>query len=149
MARIRSRLEPIEPEDRSQEVEVEEAEPDDPEAPAVSKAEAVRQALAAGAESPGDGVEFIREEFGIEITKPHFSATKSVLKKRGGAAPSKPGRKPKSGRPASRGVEGYLAPPPKQGGTPGADILGAMESLKPLIAELGAERVKRIVDLLG
>jgi hypothetical protein len=29
------------------------------------------------------------------------------------------------------------------------DLLDVMESMKPLIAQYGAERVKRIVDLLG
>jgi hypothetical protein len=41
--------------------------------------------------------DFIREKFGIEMSKPHFSAVKSQLKKReGGAKPKgKPGRKPR------------------------------------------------------
>ena len=62
------------------------------------------------------------------------------------AAPAaRPARKPKA---AAQAVEGYLAPPsfPDDGGI---DLLDAMEAMKPLIASLGAEKVKRIVDLLG
>jgi hypothetical protein len=46
-------------------------------------------------------------------------------------------------------VEGYLAPPPKPGSTGGSESLDAMEAMKPLVAALGAERVKRIADLLS
>ena len=61
---------------------------------------------------------------------------------------AKPGRKPKAA--PSQAVEGYLSAPPKQRGT-GAepDLLDAMEAMKPLVASLGADKVKRIVDLLG
>jgi hypothetical protein len=72
---------------------------------------------------------------------------KSQLKKRAGsgAPKGKPGRKPK----ASAATEGYLAPPPKPPADGGPDLLDSLESLKPLIAQYGAERVKRMVDLLG
>src|SRR4051794_28185878 len=64
---------------------------------ALSKAEAVRRALAAGHEGPQEGTAYIRDEFGIEVAPQHFSATKSQIKSREGArkAKGKPGRKPK------------------------------------------------------
>ena len=110
----------------------------------IAKNEAARQAIAAGLESPEEATEFIRKKFGIEMSKPHFSAVKSQLKKReGGAKPKgRSGRKPKAT------VEGYLAPPPKVVPTREGDLLDAMEAMKPLIASLGPEKVKRIVDLL-
>jgi hypothetical protein len=46
----------------------------------VSKVAAIRAALAAGKESPEDGTCFIRDRFGIEVGKTHFSATKSQFK---------------------------------------------------------------------
>ena len=79
------------------------------------------------------------------MSKPHFSAVKSQLKKRegGGAAPKgRPGRKPEAA------VEGYLAPP-KVVPTGEGDLLEALEAMKPLVARLGVEKVKRIVDLPG
>jgi hypothetical protein len=42
-----------------------------------------------------------------------------------------------------------LAPPPKPAPTGGSGLLDAMEAIKPLVASLGAEKVKRIGDLLG
>lgn len=152
---------PVEPEDASQ------AEPDDEETPvtaiatpkpapkaaqmtAVSKAEAVRQALAAGMESPGDGVGFIKSNYGIDMEKQAFSSYKAQAKardaKHSDAEPKgKPGRKPKAAS-----VEGYLAPPPKPRavGEEG-DLIASLETLKPLIASYGADKVKRLVDLLG
>jgi hypothetical protein len=112
---------------------------------AVSKSAAAREAIAQGIDSPEDAVAFIKQRFGIEMSKPHFSAVKSQLKKReaSGAAPkASRGRKPKAA------VEGYLAPP-KVVPTGEGDLLEALEAMKPLVASLGAEKVKRIVDLLA
>ena len=149
---------PVEPEDESQEpLEDEDQEDrDDQEEPGTSrpggtikKTDAVRQALAAGFDSPGDGVNFIRRQFGIEMQKTHFSAVKSQLKKREGEGGGEPKgqRGPKGRKPEA--TEGYLAPPPKPsaGGQP--DLLAAMEAMKPLVASLGKDQVKRIIDLLG
>jgi hypothetical protein len=110
----------------------------------ISKADAVRAALAAGFEGPQDGTAYIRKEFGIEIAPQHFSAVKSQLKKAAGAPKGKPGRKPKAA------IDGYLAPPPKRHSRDGQpDLLAAMEAMKPLVESLGVDTVKRLADLLG
>jgi hypothetical protein len=114
-------------------------------APTITKAEAVRQALAAGKDSPSDGTGFIKSNYGIEITSQMFSSYKAQQKARdakqsGGAPAAKRGRKPKAA------VEGYLAPPPRKGES---TLLDAMEAMKPLVASLGVEQVKRIAELLG
>jgi hypothetical protein len=141
----------IEPEEESQEEPETEEQDDEPTAggKAMSKAEAIRRALAAGFEGPQEGTSYIRKEFGIEVAPQHFTATKSQIKSReGGKMPKgRPGRKPK-GVP-SQAVEGYLAPPPKPAPTGGSELLDAMEAMKPMVASLGKEQVKRIVDLLG
>jgi hypothetical protein len=115
-------------------------------AEAISKAEAVRRALAAGKDSPSDGVPYIKQEFGIDIAPTTFSATKSQLKNRKGAGTpkGKPGRKPRTL------VEDYVAPPsnpPVPGAQP--DLLAALKAIKPLVAQMGADKVHEIVDLLG
>ena len=46
-------------------------------------------------------------------------------------------------------VEDFLAPHPKPAQTDGSDLLDAMEAMKSLVASLGKEQVKRIVDSLG
>lgn len=146
----------VEPEEESQEVE-EQDEPetdeqdDEPEAggKAISKAEAIRRVIADGIDNPSLGSQEIKKRFGIDVTPQHFSATKAQAKSRAGSKTpkGKPGRKPK-GAP-SQAVEGYLAPPPKPAPAGGSELLDAMEAMKPLVASLGKEQVKRIVDLLG
>jgi hypothetical protein len=105
----------------------------------ISKSEAVRRAVDDGADQPLDGVAYIKSHFGLEIGPQHFSAVKSgYLKKKGVATPNT--RFQKKAEPAER------QPPPVNGET---DLLAAMEAVKPLVASLGADKVKRIVDLLG
>ncbi len=111
----------------------------------VSKAEAVRRAVAAGVETPAQGVDYVMKHFGIEMDNKTFSLNRSQQKSRqGNHAVGKPGRKPKAS------VEGYLAPPPKPKavGEEG-DLIASLETLKPLIAQYGTDKVKRLVDLLG
>ena len=160
MARARTAKHPapaeVEPEEISQEVpedEPEAEEEDEPEAAekGLNKSQAARAAIDAGYEKPGEAVSYIKSEFGIDMNPQHFSAIKSnYRKKQEGEKPkAKPGRKPKSAAP-SQAVEGYLAPPPKQAPVGGeTDLLAAMEAMKPLVASMGAEKVKRLVDLLG
>ena len=142
----------VEPEDESQEVPDPKAAPKAaPAREVASKTDAVRQALAAGFDGPQEGTAYIRQEFGIEIAPSHFSAVNSQLKKKAGTDAAD-GRKGKRGRPkgsTSKAVEGYLAPPPRPAASGGSDLLDAMEAMKPLIAQYGADQVKRIVDLLG
>jgi hypothetical protein len=112
---------------------------------AISKAHAVRAALAAGFDGPQEGTAYIRKEFGIELAPQHFSAVKSQQKKKEGEQKAKGGRKP-----TSSGVKGYLAPPPKQRAMDGeTTLLAALEAMKPLVASLGVEKVKRLAELLG
>lgn len=108
----------------------------------ISKSEAVRRALSDGVDQPADGVAYIRDNFGLEIGPQHFSAVKSTHLK-------------KQGRVKVR-VKGREKAAPKQApAAPTADAIGendliaAMEAMKPLVASLGKEQVKRIVDLLG
>jgi hypothetical protein len=113
--------------------------------PSVSKAEAVRQALAAGKEMPEEGVAYLLDNFGIVMDRQTFSANKSQekardAKKAEASRTSKPGRKPKAA------VEGYLTPPPKTRSND--DLLGTLEALKPLLASHGADKLHRLVDLL-
>jgi hypothetical protein len=143
----------VEPEDESQDIEQQEAiearEPE-PAGEAISKSEAARRAIAAGLDSPEEATDFIRKRFGIEMSKPHFSAVKSQMKKKEGGAKPKRGRKSKTwqSQPDAPPIEHYFTPSPKTGDS-SDDLLEAMEAMKPLVASLGAEKVKRIVDLLG
>jgi hypothetical protein len=106
---------------------------------ALSKSAAARAALSEGIGSPQKACEFILKRFGIAMSPQHFSAVKSQWK----AANEAPAKKGK------RIIEGYLAPPPNPTANGGADVLETLESLKPLIAQYGSDKVKRMIDLLG
>ncbi len=118
----------------------------------MSKTDAIRAAVAEGIESPGDGVDFIRTRFGIEMSKGHFSATKSKLKSAEAAGASKGGARKSAPTGASKRkpepVEDYQTPPEQPAGRDG-NLLDALEQMKPLIAQYGPDHVKRMVDLLG
>lgn len=115
----------------------------------VSKAEAVRRAVASGVDSPAEGAAHVQEHFGIDMDNKTFSLNRSQQKirdaKKQAATQGKPDRKPKAA--PSQAVEGYLAPPAKPSGD--GNVLETLEALKPLVASMGADKVKRLVDLLG
>jgi hypothetical protein len=155
MAKKAAKAKLVKPEAESQGVPKEgletDGQVDQPEAEGklISKAEAVRRVIADGIDNPSVGSQEIKKRFDIDVTPQHFSAAKAQMKSREGAKKpkGKPGRKPK-GAP-SQAVEGYLSPPPKPAPAGGSELLDAMEAMKPLVASLGKEQVKRIVDLLG
>ena len=94
----------------------------------LSKADAIRAALEAGIESPTEAEKYIRKRFGLEVSRTHFSAFKSQMRK----------------AESFGAVDGSRMEAIGDG-----DLLDALERMKPLVASLGADRVKRIVDLLG
>jgi hypothetical protein len=100
----------------------------------LTKAGAARIALAQGIESPKEAVAFIKRRFGIEIGRQHFTTLKSQYRKRDLRRTAGPRSRTRSGARAADG---------------GPDLLDAIESMKPLIDSLGAEKVKKIVDLLS
>jgi hypothetical protein len=141
--RTRSATKPVEPEGKPQETPETEAAGAASEpatgGKAISKSAAARAALTEGIGSPKKACAFILDRFGIEMSPQHFSAVKSQWKS-AKEAPAKKGK---------RAVEGYLAPPPNPSKNGGADVLESLEVLKPLIAQYGGDKVKRMVDLLG
>lgn len=123
-----------------------------------SKSDAVRMAIAAGFDGPQVGAGYIQSQFGLDVSPEHFSAVKSADKKKvlTDEPKGRPGRKPRHLTPDPQQsqkdappIESYFTPEPNQqsGGEP--DLIEAMEAMKPLVASLGAEKVKRIVDLLS
>lgn len=112
---------------------------------AVSKTDAVREAISQGIDSPEEGTAFVRDRFGLEVSNQYFSNIKSRMKGQQGRPKGKPGRKP--GRKGPAGKHANARKEPQANGQ--ADVLAALEAIKPLVASLGAERVKRLVDVLG
>lgn len=149
MAKKAAKPKHVEPEDIKAQEAVEAQEPTAP--GKITKAEAIRRALAKGLESPEDAVGFIKSQFGLEVSKAHFSASKSQIKSKEAEAEATAPKSTQSDKPKetpSQSVEGYLAPPSKQRAD-SPDLIDSLETLKPLIAQYGSEKVKRLVDLLG
>ncbi len=112
----------------------------------VSKAEAVRRAVAAGVETPAQGVDYVMKHFGIEMDNKTFSLNRSQQKSRQGKhVIGKPGRKPKA---TSQAVDGYLAPPASNGHFSGG-MIGDLAAIKALVEKLGVEEVQAIAKLFG
>jgi hypothetical protein len=105
----------------------------------ITKAAAARAAIDAGHDNPQQAIAYIKKTFGLDMGAQHFSAVKSQLKKKGGATKGVRARRP---------LDGYLAPP-KIEATGEGDLLDALAAMKPLIAHFGADKVKKMVDLLG
>lgn len=108
-----------------------------PEAPTekITKTEAVRRALAEGLTKAADAIEFMKTKFGIEMTPQAFSVNKSQLKKKEeGTTP----RAPRATAPASA--------PSAQNGDDG---LGLARSVRELVNQYGAEKVKAMADIIA
>lgn len=102
------------------------------EEPQITKAEAVRRALAEGIESPKAGVVFIKEKFGIDIAPVHFGAQKFQIRKR------------------ERELMGEIEDTGRGRSARGQDdLVKSMETLKVLVEQLGVDKVKRLAELLG
>src|SRR5947208_7612225 len=104
-------------------------------APKISKADAVRAAVAEGIDTPEEGVAFILKKFGIEMGKPMWSSYRSQekarAKKAGGGQPAaKRGRKPRAA----------AAPAPVPSGNGPAGLSIQVEAIKSLVDTLGVEQ---------
>lgn len=104
----------------------------------ITKAEAVRHALADGIDKPEDGVSFLKEKFGLTITAQQFSTYKSIEKKRAGKAPRR--------RAASARQSGALAAPSSNGPS---GLATSVEAIKTLVEMYGVEQVVSIAQLFG
>lgn len=105
------------------------------EAEKMTKAEAVRRALAEGIENPTEGSEYVKSKFGLDIAPGMFSSYKSQMK----AKQAGGGGKEKSG---GRGG--------KAGGAGGID--GAVEAagqLRELVREHGYDNIKKLLEIFA
>lgn len=101
----------------------------------MTKADAVRAAIADGADSPADGVAYIKSKFGIDITPQHFSSYKSQQRAKAGKAPGRRGRKP-----------GAVAVPRATANGNPADLA---RQIKGLIGQYGAVAVNEMVAVFA
>jgi hypothetical protein len=108
----------------------------------ITQKEAVKQALAAGKDSPSDGVAYVKEQFGITLTNGAFSTLKTQLKK---AAGGKTGAK--RGRPKG-GINPVGISHPVKSSTNGVpNVASSIAALKVLCDQLGVDEVVAIAQL--
>ncbi|HEX4611053.1 MAG TPA: hypothetical protein VH092_22875 [Urbifossiella sp.] len=114
----------------------------------VSKADAVRAALADGVDTPDEGVAYILKKFGIEMGKPMWSSYRSqekarLAKKAAGGAPGRRGRTPR----VDSAPVGAPFPVPALNGSIG--LAGSVGAIKELVDHLGVDQVVSIAKLFG
>jgi len=112
-------------------------------AKSISKAGAARAALAEGITVPKKASVYIKQKYGIDISPQQFSAEKCRLKQRS----NDPAVATSFGLLRQQGA-GILSLG-KRSSTDQTGLLEALEVMKPLIDQLGPDKVKRMVDLLG
>ena len=108
--------------------------------PAVkTKADAFRAAVAQGIESPKAISEFVKTTYGMEMSAGMVSAYKSMEKNKGKKKP-KTAKAPKAPTTA--------APVASSNGVANG-LMSKLEAIKGLVKDLGADQVKRMVDLFA
>src|SRR4051794_40066692 len=101
----------------------------------ITQKEVVKRAIAAGKDSPSEGVQFVMEHFGITGSNQSFSTIKSQIKKAGGNGnPSAPLHRPAAPVKAAN---------PVHSSTP-ADLARAV---KALVQQHGVEAVKSMPEV--
>lgn len=133
-----------EPEEKLESVQATESADRAPKPRAMSKAGAARAALADGYLVPREAIIHIKETYGIDMSPQQFSAEKCRLKARGVGEPDFGFLKELAGSKQDGVVRAARRPDLSE-----PDLLESLEVMKPLIDRLGAEKVKRMVDLLG
>jgi hypothetical protein len=93
----------------------------------MTKSAAVRAAVAEGVEKPSDGVTYVKEKFGLDVTAQQFSLIKSQSKK-----------KAESPAPRTKAV-------PTTNGDP--SVLA--RQVKTLVQAYGADAVKKMTDVFS
>lgn len=120
--------------------------PTAPKAPGpITKAEAVRRALAEGIDNPTEGVALIKDRFGLDMDPNTFSSYKSQERTRRakkGRRKRKSGKKPKQVAPPA-------AEQPRQTSSRSKpeNIIEAVATVKQLVRRYGASTVRAMVDL--
>jgi hypothetical protein len=103
----------------------------------MTKADAVRAALAEGVEAPDEAIAFIKSRFGIEISKPHYSSYKSQLKAKA-ASQSRVNKVPRAPAASTPAVA-----------KDDVGIVADLAAMKRLVEKLGVEQVKQMAGLFA
>jgi hypothetical protein len=113
----------------------------------ITKTEAVRQAVAEGKEMPEEGIAWVKQHYGFDMTRQQFSVTKSNLKKTGGSSIAK---KPAPAEAPPKASQSAIMRP-LRGGTiiDNGMVAEQVAAIKHAVENLGADQVKKLVDLFA
>jgi hypothetical protein len=109
----------------------------------MTKTDAVKAAIADGVVKPSDGVKYVKEKFGIDVTGPLFSIIKSQAKLKGR---KKSTRVAKPADATSPVVATSRAISPTANGK--HHVASSLASIKKLVDELGVDQLKEIAEML-
>ena len=108
-------------------------------------ADAVRAALAEGLQKPAEGVPYIKEKFGLDVTNQQFSSYKSQenarQQEKAVETPSREEARPASATP--------IAPVAGATGRGPAGLAVSVEAIKTLVDQLGVDQVVAIAKLFA
>ena len=129
--------------------------PDAPKADKLTQSEAVKRAIAAGKDQPSDGVQYIKDNFKMELSNHVFSTVKSKLNK-GGVTTGKRGRPSgpaKTPAPAPVSKPASVSTPAHTNGKPitakTGDPAELAHAVKLLVAQYGVDSVKAMADVFA
>lgn len=112
----------------------------------VLKSQAMDAALAAGVATPAEGVAYVQEHFGIDVSAKQFSTHKSLAKQKASID-----ARMKTPRPAAKPTPRPPAPEATRPATPAPqvqpELADAVQAIKALVETLGVEQVQRIAGL--
>jgi hypothetical protein len=115
--------------------------PETGEAPKMKKSDAMREAIKRGIDKPQDASEFIKSEFGLDVTPQVFSSFKSISKKKGGnsSGGKRRGRPPQAQVATGGGVGG--------GNGRSSSPAELARAVKTLVDAHGAEAIREMVGV--
>ena len=119
----------------------------------VTKSQAMDAAMAAGADMPAEGVAYVKEHFGLEVSNKQFSTHKSMVKQMAAidARPksAKPLPVPKTAVAKATPVPAAVEPatPPPAPVRPAASAADLARQIKSLVADHGAGAVGEMLDV--
>lgn len=126
--------------------------PTPPEVPAevpvkpILKSQAMDAAIAAGMASPAEGVAYVSEHFGIEVSAKQFSTHKSLAKQKA-SIDARMTTPLASVKPAANPATRPPAPAPEETPRSQPELADAVQAIKGLVEALGVEQVQRIAGL--
>jgi hypothetical protein len=113
----------------------------------MTKAQAMDAALAAGAGMPADGVAYVREHFGLDVSNKQFSTHKSLVRQKAAIDARDKLGKPATAVAATPAISARFEQPAKSAAKGPASPAELARTIKALVADHGAGAVGEMLDV--